>query len=313
MPVELDKEKMTKISSLFEHVSDIPPLPSVTQKILEVAENPLSSAYELADIISKDPSLTSQILKSANSAFYGFPNRIGTIYLATVILGFSTVRTIALGVCVMKLFGKKDDKDCPIDQKAFWSHSLKCAVASKLLATKYKYYVAGEAFTTGILHDIGKMVLSHFAPAQYAGVLAHREERQCTLLEAEQARLGFSHADVGGYLLEKWSLPIAIIDAVVHHHRPMEARHASDLASIIQLADYLAHLQSHRIGEELQAPLDNQRDWGSLAIPADEEKAIEGLMEEFNLELGKADSFLRILRGEDVPDHELKKHTPPKR
>jgi HD-like signal output (HDOD) protein len=291
-------QKEVKVASLFEKVTDIPPLPLVTRKILEVIENPMSSAQELSLIISRDPSLTSQILKSANSAFYGYPNQIGTIQLATVILGFSTIRTIAMGACVLKLFQKKDGVPSLIDHKIFWTHSLKCAVACKLLASKYKYYVAGEAFTTGILHDVGRIVLAYYTPALYEPILKMAEEENISLYEAEKKALGFTHADVSGYLLEKWKLPIAIVDAVKHHHEPASAQLSSDLASIVFIADQLSHLHSYRSKEETQEPVLNIENWGSLNMPLDEDATFEQLLEELTQELTKASSFFRILKGE---------------
>jgi HD-like signal output (HDOD) protein len=297
MPSETT-EKEAKIASLFERVTEIPPLPNVTRKILEVIENPLSSAQELSQIISRDPSLTSQILKSANSAFYGYPNQIGTIHLATVILGFSTIRTISLGACVLRLFSQKEASSSLINQEQFWAHSLKCAVACKLLASKYKYYVAGEAFTTGILHDIGRLVLAHFTPKQYEPVLQTAREQQVTLLESEQNVLGFNHADISGYLLEKWKLPAPIVDAVKYHHQPALSQTSPDLASIAFIGDYLSHLHSYRVKEEMVEPQLKLENWGTLAIPLDEEETIEQLLTELTQELNKAAAFFKILKGE---------------
>jgi len=291
-------EKAAKIASLFEKVTEIPPLPTHTRKILEVIENPLSSAQELTLIISQDPSLTSQILKSANSAFYGYPNQIGTIHLATVILGFSTIRTIALGACVLRFFQKKEDAASLVNQQEFWAHSFKCAVTCRLLASKYKYYVTGEAFTTGILHDIGRLVLAHHTPKDYEPVFKFAQERGTTLLEAEEGVLGFSHADVGGYLLDKWKLPVAIVDAVKYHHHPSLAQTSPDLASIAYVSNYLSHLHSYRNQEDSIEPRVVLENWGTLAVPLDEEETMEQLLKELTQELNKAASFFKILKGE---------------
>jgi len=298
MEAEDLKEKQAKIRRLLDHVSDIPPLPSVTTRILRVAEDPVSSAQDLTEIISRDPALTSQILKAANSAFYGFPQKIGTVYLAVVILGFNMVRTIVLGTGVLKLFRAKSASTSILNPNTFWEHSLKCGVACRLLATNYKYHVAGEAFTAGLLHDIGRIVLAHYTTHQFEKVFKHSEDHRCSMLDAEMAVLGFSHADVGGYLLEKWSLPIPIVDAVCFHHFPGQSRHAPDLASITHVADYLSHLHSFRRGEEPQEPSLDQSDWGSLPQPQNHEETVNALLDELSLEIGKADTFLRILRGE---------------
>lgn len=292
----MDKE--SKVAALFDRVTEIPPLPLVTRKILEVIENPLSSAHELSEIISRDPSLTSQILKSANSAFYGYPNQIGTIQLATIILGFSTVRTIAMGACVLKLFSKKDESSNLINQQEFWAHSLKCAVACKLLSGKYKYYVTGEAFTAGILHDIGRLVMGFYTPDIYEPVIKLRNERNISYHDAEMELLGFTHADVSSYLLEKWNLPVSIVDAVKYHHDPTQAQVAPDLASITHVANQLSHIHSYRHHEETFEPPAAIETWGTLSLPLDEESTLDLLLEELSQELTKASSFFKILKGE---------------
>jgi HD-like signal output (HDOD) protein len=306
METAFSEQKDAKINRLLGNVSDIPPLPSVTTRILDVAENPLSSAHDLTEIISHDPALTAQILKAANSAFYGFPNKIGTVYLAIVILGFNMVRTIALSVGVLKLFRTRGGQASLLNPPEFWAHSLKCGVASKLLATNYKYYVAGEAFTAGILHDIGRIVLAHYSTSEYNEVLKFHAENKGSLLEAEEKIFGFSHAEVGGYLLKKWSLPVSIVDAVSFHHAPELSQNAPDLASITHLADYLSHLHSHRHEEESDAPLLKSNHWGVLPKPHDENATIEQLLEELSLELRKAASFLTILQTESAAHDELR-------
>ena len=294
-----ETEQRAKISRLLDHVSEIPPLPSVTARILEVAENPASSAQDLTEIISRDPSLTTQLLRAANSAFYGFPQQIGTVYLAVVILGFNMVRTIALGTGVLKLFRAKNAAASLLNPAMFWEHSLKCGIACKLLATTYKYYVAGEAFTAGLLHDLGKIVLAHYSTPQFEKVADYRREKGCPALEAEQAVLGFTQADVGGYLLERWSLPLSIVEAVAFHHAPGMSKNARDLASITHVANHLSHLHSFRKGTESEQPAPDSAHWGTLPHPVDQEATLRELLRKLDEELGKAQSFIRILKGED--------------
>jgi HD-like signal output (HDOD) protein len=289
-------DKPSKILTVIPEVSQIPPLPSVTTRILEIAENPNSSAQDLTEIITHDPALTAQILKAANSAFYGFPNKIGTVYLAIVILGFNMVRTIALSSGVLKLFKTKGTKTSLLNPNLFWEHSLKSGVACKLLATKYKYYLTGEAFTAGILHDIGRVVLAHYATGRYNEVLKLSAKRKCSLLEAEIDFLQFSHADVGGHLLKMWNLPIPIVEAVTYHHQPRQSPNAADLASITHLASYLSHLHSFKEGKENEEPVLAPAHWGILPTPENQKEVIDALLEQFDSELRKAAGFLQALQ-----------------
>jgi HD-like signal output (HDOD) protein len=290
------QDKPSKISTVIPEVSQIPPLPSVTTRILEIAENPNSSAQDLTEIISHDPALTAQILKAANSAFYGFPNKIGTVYLAIVILGFNMVRTIALSSGVLKLFRNKGSKTSLLNPNLFWEHSLKSGVACKLLATNYKYYLTGEAFTAGILHDIGRIVLAHYATGKYNEVIKLSVKKKCSLIEAETDLLQFNHADVGGFLLRAWSLPIPIVEAVSYHHQPKQSPNAADLASITHLASYLSHLHSFKEGKEKEEPVLAPAHWGILPRPENQKEVIDNLLERFGIELRKASGFLQALQ-----------------
>jgi HD-like signal output (HDOD) protein len=289
-------DKPSRIFTILPEVSEIPPLPSVTTRILELAEDPTSSAQDLTAIISHDPSLTAQILKAANSAFYGFPNKIGTVYLAIVILGFNMVRTISLSAGVLKIFKTKGPKASLLNPNLFWEHSLKSGVACKLLASRYKYYLNGEAFTAGILHDVGRIVLAHYATARYNEVIKRSVQKKCSLLEAEQTLLQFTHSDVGGYLLRAWNLPISIVDAVTFHHEPKQSPNSPDLASITCLADYLSHLHSFREGREKEEPELTPTHWGILSRPENEKETVEDLLDLLNVELRKAAGFLEALQ-----------------
>jgi HD-like signal output (HDOD) protein len=293
-----DKDKLERISKLVDRTTEIPSLPSLVSKVLEVAESPASSAQDLSEIISKDPVLTAQILKAANSAFYGFPNKIGTVTLSIIILGFNVIKTIALSGSVLKIFKSALKGGSVIDAVVFWEHSLKCAVACKLVATNYKYYVAGEAFTAGILHDIGRIALAHHLPNEYGKVVAYQTEQGCTMLVAEEAVLGFTHADFGGVLLERWSLPLLITDAVRYHHDPMVCQGAIELAAITHLANYLCHLDNYRKGKEAVSPVLNEKIWDTLKRTESEEEAIENLLLSFGEEVEKAKVFFDILHND---------------
>jgi len=290
-------DKQARLAELVAKVAEIPPLPSFIGQILKVAENPISSAEDLNEIISRDPALTAQLLKAANSAFYGFPNKIGTVSLATIILGFNMVKTIALSSSMIKLF-KKTDKATQLDPVQFWDHSLKCAVAAKTLAGHYKYVVGGEAFTAGILHDIGRVALAHYAAPTYERVTAYHREKGGYQIDAEVEILGFNHAEFGGYLLKKWSLPPSITEAVMWHHQPLKAENARELVALTHLANYLCHLAAVRKKVETEEPVLDRGVWEILERTEDEEKTLNVLLEAFDADLGKSQEFFRILHGE---------------
>jgi len=203
-----------------------------------------------------------------------------------------------LSSSVIKLFKSNETKGL-LDPVQFWDHSLKCGVACKMLASNYKYFVAGEAFTAGILHDIGRVALAHYAGSSYGLVLEHHQKKGCRFIDSEMEILGFTHADFGGYLLKKWNLPPLITEAVMHHHHPGLAENARDLAALVHFADHLCHLDASKKGLESEKSVLDEQIWDVLERTEDEEKTIASLLIALNQDLEKSESFFKILHGDD--------------
>jgi putative nucleotidyltransferase with HDIG domain len=189
----------------------------------------------LTRILVQDPGLTSRLLKLANSSFYGLSGRVGSVREALMVLGLATVRNMVLACAVMeKLPGDRCDV---IDGQGLWQHALGTGVAARLLARQ-----AGLepelAFTAGLLHDMGKLVLALYFPEPYRAVLRHQAAEGCLIQEAEQAVLGLDHADVGACVARRWRLPATLADAIAWHHRLQEG--TPRLADLIHVADVLS-------------------------------------------------------------------------
>jgi len=182
-------QKVGRIRRITESIITLPTLPTVVSKMIQLVDNPKTSAGSLARLISSDQAMTARMLKTANSAYYGFSREISTVDMAIVVMGFDAVKEIGLSLSVLEMF-RNAGPDTPFDVTRFWEHSVGCAVASRMLARRYRRDVAGEAFVAGLLHDIGKLILSQYATRDFTNIMELVAHDEATLDEAEQTVLG---------------------------------------------------------------------------------------------------------------------------
>lgn len=206
-----------QIRLLVSRVDALPSLPVIASRLLEVVDDPRSSASDMAALISTDPALATRLLKLANSAYYGFPRRIGTVNLAVVVLGLEAVRDLCLSVIITDCFFPSNG-DLPFDMTGFWRHSLSCAVATRMVYRMCDASHPGEGFIAGLVHDIGKLFFARYFPEEYGEVARRAEDEDMPLLEAEKEQFGVTHAVAGAWLLDEWNLPLWLVDSTRHHH-----------------------------------------------------------------------------------------------
>lgn len=270
---------MTKMSmeQIVEGVNDLPALPGVTVQVMRIADDPKSTAQDMNAAISQDQAITAKVLKLANSAFYGFARRISSLTEATVMLGFKTVKSIVLAASVSDMMAK-EVTGYALAPGELWRHSYACAVASRLIARKVKYPLPDVAYTAGLLHDIGKVILNHHLETAYQEVVDSMDSGGMTFLEAEKSILGFTHADVGSRVGHKWNLPAELVEAIALHHNPEEASVNPSLTAIIHVADALCLMMGIGIGiDGLSYPL-SEKALGVLGLqPADMEELVSAL------------------------------------
>ncbi len=234
-----------KVDIILRRVGDIPSLPAVVNNIIDLMGKPQSSAAEIAKLISYDPGLTSKCLRMVNSSAYGFQRQISSVQHAIMILGFNTVRGIVLSASIFKLFANQ--RHASIDPSEFWRHSICTAIGSRILASKWKIPYADDAFSAGLLHDIGKMILLHYFTSDYESVLLEAKKHKTiphglSFLSIEQSILQTDHTDVGYQLAQRWRLPSTFSETIRFHHHPQEASNAQELVYVIALANAFSHL-----------------------------------------------------------------------
>ena len=206
-------------NSLEEKVlaaDDLPTLPVVALKILELTQMPDVSVNEIARVVQNDPALSARILKLANSSMFGMPKKIASLRQATVILGLRTVKVLALSFSLVEYFTHKTEG--VFDFEKYWRRSLSMAVGAKLLAEAASDARRDEAFVGGLLADLGMIAAFRCAPEEYAPVLSAYEESKVPIQKVEQTLLGMTHARLSSRLLAHWSLPEVLCDAVAAHH-----------------------------------------------------------------------------------------------
>jgi len=241
--MQIQKPLLQKIATR----KNLPTLPHILLKLIDTCNQERGSLKDISEIIEKDPSLSIKILRLVNSAYYRLPNRIENMDQAVALVGTNAIKNIAICASVHEAFNQAKG-NAIFNLKLFWWHSLKCAVLSRLIAKKTRYSHPDEAFLSGLLHDIGKLVLLVNFPEQYTELLETYKDKQHLILVGE-TRLGATHCEVGGWLLHRWKLQSFMADSVLYHHEPKtRILNALPLVQIVYVANALC--REPVLGEE---------------------------------------------------------------
>jgi len=278
---------------VIENIDHLPSLPSIIARLLKVVNSPDTSAEDAAELIEKDPALTSKMIRLANSAFYGIPRSISSVSSAVVILGFNTIRSLVLSASVMKLFTSTKHA---FDKDRFWKHSIVTAMAAKAIVRHFmsvKMMDPESAFCAGILHDIGKLIFNEYAHEDYKAACELARSGNMSLLDAENQALGTNHAAIGKILADKWALPLDLEYSLVYHHDPSQTDQILDLVATVHCADQLAHKAGAGLWENEQVNPEWSECRDILKInDSDHARIYESLSESVE----KANEFLSIIR-----------------
>lgn len=233
----------TNILGLVNNTIELPTMPEVLLKLNDVMADPDSSAEHVANVVSKDPAVATNILRIVNSAYYGLQVRVSSISLAISVMGFNMTKKVALKAAVFSVFGKRRDKIQHFDPLAFWRHAIFTGVAARALGGSSALFASTHAediYIAGLLHDIGKIIMMEKAAPKYLAMLRKAAQGKRPEIEVEQEDFGFTHSDVGSVLAIKWFLPEELAIAIRYHHAPSRDPFHRSLSSLIHLADQLA-------------------------------------------------------------------------
>lgn len=224
---------------------DLASIKNSLTEIIQIINNPMSTARDLTQTIELDSALTARILRVANSAYYGSLNRIANIRQAIVRIGFDLIKELALSQTVVQLFKKKKDVDfSPI---SLWHHSLAVAHCAKAIYRKEYKTPGSDVFTAGILHDIGMIIENQFLTEQFDNVLEMKKMMKDNIVNAEISEMNLAHTDIATALFQHWNLPKKLVVAVGNHHNPSKVEKDDyRLTGTLYLADYI--VQRKEIG-----------------------------------------------------------------
>jgi putative nucleotidyltransferase with HDIG domain len=243
---ENDPRLQDRVKRNINRIQNLPALSDVISKIIELTEDPSVSGQQVADLVGRDQAMVTAILKIVNSPFYGLNRRVSSINHAIVLLGYRTIRNIALSTSLVSTFSGPST-DGRFDRKRFWTHAVCTAAAAKLVAHRLKDTDAEEAFLAGLIHDMGRIVFSHFFRTEFSVVLDLWSKRGISLLDAEKMVLGLDHAEAGTLVARKWNFPVSVADAIGCHHDLDRALQTSELATCVYLANELTRVSEVRL------------------------------------------------------------------
>ncbi len=240
---------MTHISleELVSRVDEIPVFPQIITNIIHKIEDPEAGASEVEAEIKKDQGLTTKILRLANSSYYGSRRNIITVADAVVLLGFQAVKSMVFATSVGEVFSR-ELPGYALGKEELWRQSQISAITCRVLAKKIKYKTPDQAYTAGLLRDIGKVILDHYMSEQYDLVVQMANDSERSFLEVEQEILGFHHGEVGARIAEKWKLPEDLVEAIASHHNPSEAVINPKMTSMVHVADGIVMMMGLHLG-----------------------------------------------------------------
>ena len=241
-----------KSQELVSGVVRLVSLPEVCIRVNEMLDDPVVNAIDIGKVIGQDTSLTARLLKIVNSAFYGFQSRIETISRAVTVIGLRELRGLVLAASAVESMSKLPNDVFNIVN--FWRHSVYCGVVAKLLAEKCHVLHSERLFVAGLLHDIGKLVISNKLPEEAREILKQAKAKKRPDFEIERTMFGFDHADVGGDLLDEWQMPESLRNAVRYHHRPKDAPSSEIEVALVHIANIMTIHAEHGVIEDDAVP-----------------------------------------------------------
>jgi len=244
-----------------EAITTVLTIPAVVGRITAMISTGTVSAAEIAEEIGKDQVLAARVLRLVNSAFYGFRQPITTISHAMVLLGLDVVKTLVMTASVLDIVDAMNQH-----MAGLWEHSLGTARAANALAERLALDDPEECALGGLLHDMGKVVIAQTFPAEHARIRRMVAERGCLQIDAEVEVLGVTHADVGMWLLKKWSLPPKIVYPIAYHSNFHPRRDFADRTAIVHLADILCRAKGIGYPGDDRIPKLNAEAWGLLRL-----------------------------------------------
>jgi HD-like signal output (HDOD) protein len=268
-PMEKDLAKISQI------VGNLPAMPIVATKVLQLIEDEKATADELAKIVAADPVVAARVLKITNTAYYGCQRQIQTLPSAIVLIGFNTLKSLVLAASVNEMF-----KTSGLTGKMLWEQSFGAGLAARNIARKIRGLNPDEAFLAGLLQDIGKIIMHHYDQGKFQMVIEQYYNEGISFNDAETLYYPFTHAELGGYVLQNWNFPEMLVTAVSKHHSFDFTGPEDDYLCSMTAVANLANLFCAKLGIGERTPredLDLAETMASKLLELDEDQLEESL------------------------------------
>ena len=273
------------IGSLLTDEVKLPSLPTIFAEINQAIQNPKCSGKDIADIVSKDPSLSATLLRIVNSATYGFNERVESLTYAAMALGTQQVCSLALGITMINYF--KGIPGDHINMQSFWRHSVACGLTAKLLAFHVEKVNAERVFIGGLLHDIGQLIFLCYCPKTIGKAFAQAGKLGLSLHQVEPKYFKMTHAGFGSLMADKWNFSKHISDLIRHHHDDFKAKPPGEIA-IIHFSNWLVNAMGIRSSGRYNLPRLNINVWQALGIS---HSVLEQVIRQLDRQLTEAIQF----------------------
>jgi len=215
---------------------DLPTIPVVAMKVMQLLESENATAEELAKIVAADPAVAARVMKISNSSFYGCQRQIQSLSMAIVILGFNTLKSLVVAASVKQVY-----KPFGLTEQMLWEHSFGAGLAAKIIASSTRLANEEEAFLAGLFHDIGKTIMNSLDRDKFQLVMQKCYNDGISFEEAEKSIYPFSHDEVGAYVIKKWNFPDILFTTIMQHHTlefsSTDDAYISSLTAVVNLAD----------------------------------------------------------------------------
>jgi putative nucleotidyltransferase with HDIG domain len=231
--------------------SDLPTIPVVATKVMQLIESESATAEELAKVVASDPAVAARVLKISNSSFYGCQRQIQTLSHAIVVLGFATLKSLVVAASVKQVY-----QPYGLTEKMLWEHSFGAGLAARIIAKETRLVSEEEAFLGGLFHDIGKIIMNTMNKQQFQDAMLRYYNDGISFEEAERQVYSYTHSEVGGLVIKKWNFPDMLMHAVLNHHTFDFAEDEDSYQVSLTCVVGLANLFCHKVGIGIREPED---------------------------------------------------------
>lgn len=229
--------------------SDLPTIPVVATKVMQLIECESATAEELAKVVASDPAVAARVLKISNSSFYGCQRQIQTLSHAIVVLGFATLKSLVVAASVKQVY-----QPYGLTEKMLWEHSFGAGLAARIIAKETQLVSEEEAFLGGLFHDIGKIIMNTMNHIQFQDAMLRCYNDGISFEEAERQVYPYTHSEVGGLVIKKWNFPDMLMHAVLNHHTFDFAEDEDSYQLSLTCVVGLANLLCHKVGIGIREP-----------------------------------------------------------